>query len=116
MIIILYFSETVNQEMDKRTEKPVLLLGTNKNYHGKNLKISNNFITAFELKENLFAFNLNVLPSVHKFCFIGSLLELNVSFNHHRPKCFHHCLILSLQSFHNMNHLISLASITNWFI
>ena len=102
--------------MDKRTEKPVLLLGTNKNYQGKNLKISNNFITAFELKENLFPFNLNVLPSVHKFCFIGSLLELNVSFNHHRPKYFHHCLILSLQSFHNMNHLISLASITNWFI
>ncbi|XP_074627756.1 uncharacterized protein LOC141885773 isoform X2 [Acropora palmata] len=24
--------KTVNQEMDKRTEKPVLLLGTNKNY------------------------------------------------------------------------------------
>ena len=58
--------------MDKRTEKPVLLMGTNKNYQGKNLKISNNFVTEFELKENLFAFNLNVLPSVHKFCFIGS--------------------------------------------
>ena len=88
----------VNQGMDKKTEKPVLFLGTNKNYQGNNLKISNHFVTAFELKENLFAFNLNVLPSVHKLCFNGSELDLDVSFNH-CPKCFHHCLILSLLDF-----------------
>ena len=52
----------VNQEMDKKTEKPVLLLGRNKNYQGKSLKISNHFVTAFELKENLFAFKSECTP------------------------------------------------------
>ena len=43
----------------------------------------------FELKEDLFAFNWNVLLSLPKFCF-----KLAIG--------LHHYVILSLQSFHNL--------------